>query len=416
MMLTNRIYDVVLLALALAVAFGSGHILVDTKPFLIALLSYWLFSSFYHNQRIFYKSHNINIDYGVSFSPSFVLFAGPFGLLVFEILYRFTVYFNKKRTKTADPEEFMDTLYNIASFVLSNSAGFYLFQLLSPFVQSIPLGFWLLIFASVYLSSLLSSVFLTAFLLLTGNIQSRKDAFTVIFTNRTLVDVGKIAFTNGLLLYFLLEGNWEMLLGMFILNDLVSRSFYSKSQSIQNKTERDQFEKMAYTDFLTGTYNRAFMAKKMDELNQSDETIGIVVADIDKFKQFNDTYNHAVGDVIIQHFAATLKNHLQKGDLLFRTGGEEFTIFLRHRSYAQCNETAEDILAGLQNSTVGCEYNAEPLSLCYTASLGLYYFNVGVDTPLEKGYVCADQLLLQSKQLGRNRVTAKNGLDLGIQC
>jgi len=113
-----------------------------------------------------------------------------------------------------------------------------------------------------------------------------------------------------------------MLLGMFILNDLVSRSFYSKSQSIQNKAEPDQFEQMAYTDFLISTFNRAYMAKKMDELNHSNETIRIVVADIDKFKRFNDTYNHAVGDLVIQHFAATLKSHLGNEDLLFRTGGQ----------------------------------------------------------------------------------------------
>ncbi|HZG15341.1 MAG TPA: GGDEF domain-containing protein [Candidatus Bathyarchaeia archaeon] len=411
-MLKNRIFDLVLLTAALAVAFGSGHIMVDTMPFLIALLIYWLFSSLYHNQRIFYKSNSINIDYGVSFSSSFALFAGPLGLLIFEILYRFTVYFNKKRTKTDDPEEFLDTLYNIASFVLSHSIGFYLYQLLSPIVQSIPFGYWLLIFAAVYFSSLLSSVFLTTFLMLLGDIKSRKDVITFVFTDQRIVDVGKIAFTNGVLLHFLQEGNWEMLLGMFILNDLVSRSFYSKSQSIQNKTERDQFEQMAYTDFLTGTCNRAYMAKKMDELNHSNETIGIVVADIDKFKRFNDTYNHAVGDLVIQHFAATLKSHLGTEDLLFRTGGEEFTIFLRHRNYAQCIEKVEEILAGVQNSTLGCEYNAESLSLRYTASLGLYFFKIGEDTPLEKGYVCADQLLLQSKQLGRNQVTAKSGCAL----
>ncbi|MBW9235010.1 GGDEF domain-containing protein, partial [Leptospira santarosai] len=54
--------------------------------------------------------------------------------------------------------------------------------------------------------------------------------------------------------------------------------------------------------------------------------LGIVVADIDKFKRINDNYNHAVGDRVIQHFAEVLKAHTTKEDCVFRSGGEEFTI------------------------------------------------------------------------------------------
>ena len=51
-----------------------------------------------------------------------------------------------------------------------------------------------------------------------------------------------------------------------MLNYIVSRSFISKSQNMQVKLERNQFEEMAYTDFMTGVGNRAFMDKQMDEL------------------------------------------------------------------------------------------------------------------------------------------------------
>jgi diguanylate cyclase len=75
------------------------------------------------------------------------------------------------------------------------------------------------------------------------------------------------------------------------------------------------------------------MDLKMKELNQSGEIIGIVDVDIDKFKKINDNYNHAACDRVIQDFAAALKHYLYEEDFLFRSGGEEFTIFLRNRNF-----------------------------------------------------------------------------------
>ncbi|WP_245959363.1 GGDEF domain-containing protein [Neobacillus piezotolerans] len=369
---------------------------------------FWVFSTLYHHLRVVKKTGSTNVDYGISYSLSFGIFAGPLGLFIFETIYRFTIFFNRKRTKTADPEEFWDTFYNIGSFSLAYSAAYYLYNLLLPFFEPLPLGFWILLFLLVVVSSFLIDTFLICIFRILGDVNSVRDALDF-YKSRSLTDMGKTALTNGLLLLFIHDAEWGTLVALFLLNYLVSLSFYSKSQSIQDKYERDKFEQMAYTDFLTGINNRAYMDLKIAELSQTEEYIGVVVADIDKFKSINDNYNHSIGDQVIRHFTKTLKNYLNANDSLFRSGGEEFTLFLRNRSYSQCVDLVERILRGVENSTVEVEFASEIVSISYTSSFGLYFYKISDQVPLEKGYIYADHLLLESKQDGRNRITAVNG-------
>ncbi|MBM6616880.1 GGDEF domain-containing protein [Bacillus suaedaesalsae] len=409
-MIWARIFNIALFIVSVIVVLaGSDHILIDNRTYLISLLIYLAFSTLYFQLRVIGKSGNITYDYAISYSLSIVLFAGPIGLLLFETLYRFIIYFQRKITKTADEEEFYDTFYNIGAFVLSNSIGFYLFQFLMPYVEDVPFGFWLLLFVLVRVITLISDTCLVIVLKIYGEIKTRADAANF-YKNRSILDMGKTALTNGLLLIILLDGNWETVISLFILNYIVSRSFVFKSQSIQDKLERDKFEQMAYTDFLTGVSNRALMDKKIEELNVTEECIGIIVADIDKFKSINDTYNHAIGDQVIQHFANTLKHCIQEEDYLFRSGGEEFTVFLRNRNFEQCEAVVEGMIGRLSSSYVNAEYKGENVEIQYTSSFGLYFFKVNEAVTLEKGYIYADQLLLQSKELGRNRLSAENGI------
>ncbi|HYK74083.1 MAG TPA: GGDEF domain-containing protein, partial [Pseudoneobacillus sp.] len=61
----------------------------------------------------------------------------------------------------------------------------------------------------------------------------------------------------------------------------------------------------------------------------------------------------------------------------------------------------------VENSSVKVEFNSNEISVSYTASFGLYYFKINEPITIEKGYIYADHLLLQSKEQGRNRVTVK---------
>ncbi|WP_028530588.1 GGDEF domain-containing protein [Paenibacillus sp. HW567] len=411
-----RVFDLFLFMASLAIAFGANHAVVLDHTYILALILYWAFSSFYYQLRIVTRSGNSNIDYAISYTSSFGIFAGPLGTFLFEVFYRFTVFFYKKKTKTADPGEFLDTFYNIGSFALGGSASYYLYTLLYPFAEKIPLGvgYWLLFLLVVCVTTTLSSGFIVITFALSGDITTRHEAYNIMFKNRNLLDFSKVTLTNALLLRLLQMEKWEMLIALFLLNYIVSLSFYSKSQSAQHKFERDKFEQMAYQDFLTGTFNRAHMDKMMKELGQSGENIGVVVADIDRFKKINDTYNHAVGDRVIIHFAETLKAHLQEKDILFRSGGEEFTIFLRNKTFEQCRTQIQEILDDIHEHSVTAEFEEENITVVYSASFGLYYYKAapGQKTSIEKGYVCADQLLLESKKLGRNRLSWKNELEL----
>jgi diguanylate cyclase (GGDEF)-like protein len=409
-MLKARLYDFSLFLIALTIAFGSGHIMVGTSVFVKALVIYWLFSILYVHLRIINTNGSTSFDYGISYGLSFAVFAGPLGVLAFESIFRFTVYLYRKLTKTADDGEFLDIFYNIGSFVTTTSISYYLYQLLEPRFQHLPVGFWILMILLSSIGSILSSSLLVIVFYILKDIKTLKEGKNFVFKSTSVLDYGKTGLTNGLLLVFLQEQKWEMLFSLFILNYVVSRSFFDKSQSIQTKNERDKFEQMAYTDFLTGVYNRTFMDKKMAELNQTGESIGIVVADIDKFKSINDSFNHAVGDKVIQHFAATLKSYLNSDDYLFRSGGEEFTLCLRGKNFQQTVELVERMLSGIENDSVDAEFNNEWISITYTASFGLYFYKVNEQFPLEKGYIMADQLLLQSKQHGKNRVSVINGL------
>jgi diguanylate cyclase (GGDEF)-like protein len=405
-----RLFDLSLFFTALALALYTAQIAVHFDIYLMALLVYWFFSSLYYHLRIVNKSGNTSFEYVISYSISIGIFTGPLGLFIFEAIYRFTVYFTKKWTKTADSQEFLDTFYNIGSHVLGNSIAFYLFANLYPRFQDFPFGFWIVMLFLVAISSFLTTSFLGISFLLSGDLKNLREVITFITKSRSGLDIATVTLTNGLLLLFLQEKRWEPLICLFILNYLVSVSLVSKAQNIQNKLERDQFEQMAYTDFLTGIPNRAFMNKKIIELNHSGECIAIVVADIDKFKSINDNYNHAVGDRVIQHFADTLKSSVTEDDFLFRSGGEEFTIFLRKRNYEQSLEFVEESRQALEDTSVKVEFHSKFINLTYTASFGLYYFKINDQVSMEKGYIYADHLLLQSKELGRNRLSVKNGL------
>jgi diguanylate cyclase (GGDEF)-like protein len=226
-----------------------------------------------------------------------------------------------------------------------------------------------------------------------------------------ILDHGKTGLTNGLLFVFLMERQWEFLIGLFLLNYLVNRSIIFKTQNLQDRLERDMFEEMAYTDALTGVNNRAFMDKKMKELSDPGETIGVVVADIDRFKLINDTYNHAVGDEVLKHFAKFLSNSLNKNDFIFRSGGEEFTLLLRGKTYEEACSLLEQIRKELEQCVVIVGFNGEDQEIKYTSSFGMFYKHFAGTASIEKGYIYADNLLFKSKRSGRNRITSENDLE-----
>jgi len=406
-----KIFDVSLFVVSVAIGLYFAPLEVDLAKYIAVLCIYLFFSVMYTNYKVIQGNGNATYDYGMSYSQSFALFAGPFGLLIFEIFYRFSVYFQRKINKTADADEFTDTFFNIGTFVIYNTIAYIFFMSLYPYFENIPFGYSLLFLLAALIIVVFANSFLLFSLYLSGNIHSWNEV-KLFLKNRSMLDmVVKNALTNGLLYYFVMQNQWEMLIVLFSLNYVVSKSFLSKQESAQNEIERDYFKEMAYTDFMTGLSNRAMMDKQMSEINGSNEVLGIVVIDIDKFKRINDNYNHAVGDLVIQHFAKMLKSRVRHNDQVFRSGGEEFTLFLRDRTYEECIECLEALRTQVSEQPAEVEFNGEMTQISYTVSCGLYYNAMVEGLPMERAYIYADQLLLEAKGRGRNRLVVKNGLE-----
>lgn len=101
-----RVFDLSLFAASVAIAFIPKHAIVLDHTYIKALVLYTLFSSFYFQLRIVTRSGNSTIDYAISYTSSFGIFAGPLGTFLFETVYRFVVFFYKRRQKPPIPANF----------------------------------------------------------------------------------------------------------------------------------------------------------------------------------------------------------------------------------------------------------------------------------------------------------------------
>ena len=185
----------------------------------------------------------------------------------------------------------------------------------------------------------------------------------------------------------------------------VLRQMNAKLESIVAERTQELVEKnrelevLAGTDRLTGLYNR----RKLDQILE-DEVVrrrrygsgfSVIMADLDRFKHVNDTYGHAVGDVVLVEFARLLKENTREADALARFGGEEFVIVCRHSSLDGCRALAEkmrETIAAHRFPTIGE----------LTASFGVA--GCREDDTAATLLARADAALYRAKKAGRNRV------------
>ncbi len=157
----------------------------------------------------------------------------------------------------------------------------------------------------------------------------------------------------------------------------------------------------ATTDPLTGLYNRGFLRQVLDEeLRQARESggsLGVVILDLDHFKQVNDTYGHGVGDEVLKRTAQRIRRSIRRDDYAARWGGEEFLIVLPGSGAAGAITVAEKVADAIKRQPIG------EAQLRVTASLGVATFPEHGDsgTLLIKR---ADQALYAAKAAGRDRI------------
>jgi diguanylate cyclase (GGDEF)-like protein/PAS domain S-box-containing protein len=156
-------------------------------------------------------------------------------------------------------------------------------------------------------------------------------------------------------------------------------------------------------DSGTGIGNRAHIELKirnaLEEFQLSGVSMGILFMDIDKFKDFNDTYGHLVGDKVLRFVANTLRQNLRTSDSCGRWGGEEFVALVLDSNLEGLKKIAEKLRSLVESGGV-TENGAD---LHTTISIGAT-IATGRDT-LQSLLERADKLMYQSKESGRNRVT-----------
>jgi len=140
----------------------------------------------------------------------------------------------------------------------------------------------------------------------------------------------------------------------------------------ERKAMELELQRLANTDALTGLHNRRqFYELANQELARSRRTqapVSLMMIDIDHFKQINDTYGHAMGDVVLQSLARTMKNSLREMDVIARLGGEEFVILLPQTSLGQATELAQRLRLKIENESVS---NSQGADIKFTVSIGI---------------------------------------------
>jgi diguanylate cyclase (GGDEF)-like protein len=160
----------------------------------------------------------------------------------------------------------------------------------------------------------------------------------------------------------------------------------------------------AVVDQLTGMLNRKALANRVDELVQQSELtgqqVGMILADVDHFKQVNDTHGHAAGDAVLTDVAYLFRKRLRAFDLAYRIGGEEFLILLPGADLHECAALAESLRDGVASSPMGD-------GVSVSVSFGVSVSAAGAGFDNEKVFAAADDALYEAKSLGRNRVCTK---------
>ena len=167
--------------------------------------------------------------------------------------------------------------------------------------------------------------------------------------------------------------------------------------------KNELLERLALTDPLTALPNRrAYEESLTSEIARATrhcKPLALLYLDLDRFKEVNDLYGHAVGDEALVGFADLLRRHGRRGDLSARIGGEEFAVLLPHTGRAQAALVAERIRRALESAPVG-----RTRAVSITTSVGVAIFKGSSPADAPSFAQEADEALYRAKAEGRNRV------------
>lgn len=191
-------------------------------------------------------------------------------------------------------------------------------------------------------------------------------------------------------------------------NELLARTRTQVRRRRYHDQLRDMLDKsvsMAYTDSLTGVYNRRYMNAHLDrkimEIGNTAKPVSVMLFDLDHFKVVNDTYGHAAGDEILKGVARRVDASIRDFDLLARYGGEEFVVIMPNTPADVAVTVADRLRGRLEAERFPIPGNEEPIAV--TTSIGVATTIDPTETA-ESILVRADTALYAAKKAGRNQV------------
>lgn len=167
--------------------------------------------------------------------------------------------------------------------------------------------------------------------------------------------------------------------------------------------------KHATLDALTGFYNRRQLEERIKQevsnAKRQNAPLCGIMTDIDFFKSVNDTYGHAVGDLVLKTIAKVIRGQLREYDIAGRYGGEEFSILLPFTKIEEAKMVAERLRKTIESRVIDISKvnpDSEKKEISVTLSLGIY--EMKSDDNDEDLLKKADKALYEAKNTGRNKV------------
>ncbi|MBI4464869.1 MAG: sensor domain-containing diguanylate cyclase [Acidobacteria bacterium] len=175
---------------------------------------------------------------------------------------------------------------------------------------------------------------------------------------------------------------------------------------IQNTRTLETIRHRSMIDNLTRLFNRGFfeeyLTKELQRSQRTGQSFGLLMVDVDHFKQINDTYGHAAGDAVLQQVGQQFRQRLRSSNLVARYGGDEFTVVLCNINRDRALQVAERLRLAAQELSLP-EPPRNGLRISTSIGLALFPENGTSGTEL---YQAADQALYEAKRQGRNKVVA----------
>jgi diguanylate cyclase (GGDEF)-like protein len=166
---------------------------------------------------------------------------------------------------------------------------------------------------------------------------------------------------------------------------------------------RNEVADLALLDDLTGVGNRRYLLQRLTEecarSERSGEPFALLVIDLDGFKGINDTHGHAAGDACLQHFTLMAQTRLRPGDMLARTGGDEFCIVLPSSTLREGAMIARRVIEICREDAEGCVGDDIPIAV----SIGVAQWTRAMGAFPDRLIAAADHALYAAKNDGKNR-------------